>query len=136
MVKDESKGMEDFKDLDEFEVEALIIEGKDARIEDKIEFYDINTKTTKKMRIYIQPYTHDEWNKAVRKTRKNERTDLEELICSKCWLDKDGMPLPLSKIKAMQKGVVTQVYEKIKIISGQLNDPFEEKYLKKLMEDF
>jgi hypothetical protein len=134
MVKEESKGIKEFDDIDEFDLEALIVEGKETIIEDEVEIYIPQTKKTKKMRIYLQPISHSEWSKAVRSTGKNSNKDLEEIICSKCWVGKDGMPLPLSKIKDMQKGIVTQVYEKIKLISGQLNDPFEEKYLNKITD--
>lgn len=134
MVKEESNGIESFEDIDEFDLEALIVEGKETVIEDEIELYIPSTKETKKMRIYIQPISHGEWSKAVRSTGKNSKKDLEEMVCAKSWVDKGGMPIEISKIKAMQKGVVTQVYEKIKLISGQLTDPFEEKYLNKLTD--
>lgn len=130
----ENKGIGEFEDINDFELEALIVEGKEAMIEDEIELYVPETRKTKRMRIYLQPISHSEWSAAVRSTGKKSNKDLEEIVCSKCWLDKDGMPIPLSKIKAMQKGVVTQVYEKIKLISGQLSDPFEEKYLSKLTD--
>lgn len=134
MAKEESKGIESFEDIDDFNLEALIVEGKETVIEDEIELYNPETKETKKMRVYLRPVSHAEWSQSVRSTGKNSKKDLEEIICSKAWLTPDGMPIELSKIKAMQKGVVTQVYEKIKIISGQLTDPFEEKYLEKITD--
>lgn len=134
MVKEESKGIESFDDIDDFNLEALIVEGKETVIEDEIELYNPQTKETKKMRVYLRPVSHSEWSQSVRSTGKNSKKDLEEIICSKAWLTPEGMPIELSKIKAMQKGVVTQIYEKIKIISGQLTDPFEEKYLNKITD--
>jgi len=134
MVKDESKGIESFEDIDDFDLEALIVEGKETIIEDEIELYIPEKKATKRMKVYLRPVSHSEWSTSVRSTGKNSKKDLEEIICSKAWLDKEGMPIPLSKIKDMQKGVVTQVYEKIKLISGQLTDPFEEKYLEKITD--
>lgn len=129
-----NKGIEEFEDINDFDLEALIVEGKETIIEDEIEIYISQTKETKKMRVYLRPISHSEWSSAVRSTGKNSNKDLEEIICSKAWLTPEGMPIELSKIKAMQKGVVTQVYEKIKLISGQLNDPLEEKYLNKLTD--
>jgi|GEM_PF-3625860 len=134
MSKEESKGIESFEDIDDLDLEALIVEGKEAIIEDVIEIYNIKTKSVEKRRIYLRPIPHDEWSKAVRSTGKNSKKDLEEIVCAKSWLDKDGMPYEISKIKKAPKGVVTQVYEKIKLISGQLTDPFEEKYLNKLTD--
>lgn len=134
MVKEESEGIKDVADLDDFDLEALIVEGKDTIIEDEIELYNPETKETRRMRVFIKPISHSEWSQSVRSTGKNSKKDLEEIICSKAWLTPDGMPIELSKIKSMQKGVVTQVYEKIKIVSGQLTDPFEEKYLEKLTD--
>lgn len=130
--EDESNGIENFDDISDFDLEALIVEGKKTRFEDEIELYNPKTKKTERMRIHIKPISHAEWSGAARSTGKNSQKDLEELVCAKCWLMPDGMPIELSKIKGMQKGVVTQVYEKIKIISGQLTDPFEEKYLDKI----
>lgn len=134
MVKEESKGIENFDDIDDLDLEALIVEGKEAVIEDTIEIYNIKTKSVEKRRIHIRPIPHDEWTKAVRATGKNSQKDLEQIVCAHCWLRKDGMPYELSKIKEAPKGIVTQVYEKIKLISGQLKDPFEEKYLDKLTD--
>jgi len=136
MVKEESKGIESFEDIDDFNLEALIVGGKETVFEDEIELYNPQTKNTKKMRIHIKPISHSEWSAAARATGKKSNKDLEELVCAQCWVQPDGMPIEISKIKAMQKGVVTQVYEKIKIISGQLTDPFEQKYLKELTKDF
>lgn len=134
MVKEESKSIESFDDIEELDLEALIVEGKEAVIDDVVEIYDIKTKSVQKRRIHIRPIPHDEWSKAVRKTGKNSKKDLEQIICSQSWLNKDGMPYELSKIKGSPKGLVTQVYEKIKIVSGQLTDPFEEKYLDKITD--
>lgn len=134
MVKEESKGIENFDDIDDLDLEALIVEGKEAIIEDTIEIYNLKTKSVEKRRIYLRPIPHVEWSQAIRSTGKNSQKDLEEIVCAKSWLDKDGMPYPISKIKEAPKGIVTQVYEKIKLISGQLNDPFEEKYLNKITD--
>lgn len=134
MAKEETNGIESFDDIDDFNLEALIVEGKDTVIEDEIELYNPQTKKIRRMRVYMRPISHSEWSKAVRSTGKNSKKDLEEMICAKSWVDQEGMPIEISKIKAMQKGVVTQVYEKIKIISGQLTDPFEEKYLEKITD--
>ena len=134
MDKDEIKGIENFDDIEELDLEALIVEGKDAIIDDVVEIYNVKTKAVEKRRIHIRPISHDEWSKAVRATGKNSKKDLEEIVCAKSWLDKDGMPYELSKIKGAPKGLVTQTYEKIKLISGQLTDPFEEKYLNKLTD--
>nr|WP_319372452.1 hypothetical protein [uncultured Methanobacterium sp.] len=130
----ENKGIESFEDIDDLDLEALIVEGKEAVIDDVIEIYNIKTKSVEKRRIHIRPIPHDEWSKAVRATGKNSKKDLEQIVCAHCWLQKDGMPYELSKIKEAPKGIVTQVYEKIKLISGQLKDPFEEKYLDKLTD--
>jgi len=134
MSKDESKGIESFDDVDEFDLESLIVEGKEDIFEDLIEVYNPSTKQTRKMRIYIKPISHYEWSKAAKATGKKSDKDLEELVCAKCLVKKEGMPVELSKIKGMQKGVITQIYEKIKIISGQITDPFEEKYLDKITD--
>lgn len=130
--KEESKGIEDLGDVDDLDLEALIVEGSEAIIEDVIEIYNPKTKSVEKRRIYMRPIPHDEWSKAVRATGKNSKKDLEQIVCAKCWLRSDGMPYEVTTIKKAPKGVVTQVYEKIKVISGQLKDPFEEKYLDKL----
>lgn len=132
--KKENKGIQEFDDINDFDLEALIVEGKETIIEDEIELYNPENKETRRMRIFLRPISHSEWSTAVRSTGKNSNKDLEEIICSKAWLTPEGMPIELSKIKDMQKGVVTQVYEKIKIISGQLTDPFEEKYLNKITD--
>lgn len=134
MSKEESKGMESFDDIGDLDLEATIVEGKDAIIEDVVEIYNTKTKSVEKRRIYLRPIAHGEWSKAVRSTGKTSQKDLEQIVCAKCWLNPDGMPYEISKIKEAPKGIVTQAYEKIKLISGQLKDPLEEKYLDKLTD--
>lgn len=132
-MSNEKDEMTEEEIIDEFDLEALIVEGKDANIIEEIEFFNIKSQKKARMKVNIRPISRGKWSEFVRaSTKKKSTKELEELVCAECWLDPDGMPIELSKIRKMQKGAVTAVYEKIKYISGIFNDPFEEKFIDKL----
>ena len=126
---------EEIESLDDFDLEMLIVNGTDEPVQREIKFYNHKAKKTMKMPVYLRPVSHGIWSKATKDAiKKNSNKNIEELICSQGWVDKDGLVIPLTKIRGMQKGVVTAVYEEIKIISGQTEDRFEEKYLQKISD--
>ena len=130
----ENKDVEEEEEISDFNLEALIVEGTDAIIERKIEYFDTDAQKTRKMKIYVQPLAHAEWERMARLTGKKSKKSIEELVCSKGLVEPDGMEIPLSAIRRMQKGVVSSAYEEIKIVSGQTNDRFEEKFIEKISD--
>jgi len=151
MVKDEiTEYDEDFPDedefeseekellevLDEFDLEALISQGKDAKIRREIEFFDIRDQKKKKMPIYVRPITKGERNEINRLiSRKNKganlnKISLEERICQKGWLDQNGMLIAeISTIKSLPDGVADSIAEEINFVSGSFKNRFEDKYI-------
>ncbi|MGB9979373.1 hypothetical protein [Methanobacterium sp.] len=122
-----------FEDVDDLDLGALIEKGRDALITEIVEYYDVDEQKKMRGRIYIAPISHGDWRDASSAATKNKsKRDLEELVCAKCWLKKDGSLHNLSEIQEGQKGLITAVYEKIKYISGIFSDPFEEKFLDRL----
>lgn len=121
--------------LDEFDLEALIVEGKEAIIKRGIEFFDTTEQKIKQMPVYLKPLSHSEWESLARLTGKKSKKSIEQLVCAKGLVEPDGMEIPISTIRRMQKGAVSSIYEEIKIISGQTKDRFEEQFIEK-MTDF
>ena len=131
---DESEEIEEV--IDPFDLEALIAEGTDAILKRDIEYFSVKHNAIRRMEINIRPISHSEWERMARLTGKKDKKNIEQLICSKGWLDMDDMPIELSKIKTMEKGVVTSVYEEIKIVSGQTQDIFQDKFIQQIREGF
>lgn len=119
--------------LDEFELSNLIVEGNEV-IERLISYFNIKTKEERRMKVYLKPVPHTEWNKATSSVNKKSNKNIEELIVSQSLCYEDGIFVPISDIRNMQKGVISSIYEEVKIISGQFEDRMEEKFLEKLSD--
>lgn len=126
---------EELEELSDFDIEALIVEGTSAVIERKITYYDVNKQKKMRMPVYLKPLSHSTWNQITRATsKKGSNKNIEELAVHEGLVDKAGLQLQLSQIKGMQKGVVSSIYEEIKLISGQFEDKLEDKMLEKLTD--
>lgn len=130
--KQEKELMEPIEDLNEFDINALIVEGIDAVIEREIQYYDFKNKKEQTMRVYVRPLSHSEWNSVAQTVSKNDNISFAERVCAEGWCDAQGIILKLSDIRKVQNGVVIAVFEEIKIVSGQFTDRTEEKFLDKL----
>lgn len=130
--KTEKELMEPIADLNEFDINALIVEGTDAVIQREVRYYDLKTKQEQKMKVYVRPLSHSNWNDIAQKVSKNDNISFAERVCSDGWCDSQGIVLDLSDIRRVQNGVVIAVFEEIKIVSGQFEDRTEEKFLDKL----
>lgn len=130
--KQEKELMEPIEGINEFDINALIVEGTDAIIERNVSYYDVNNKKEQKMRVYVRPLSHSNWNSIAQKVSKNDNISFAERVCADGWCDPQGIVLDLSDIRKVQNGVVIAVFEEIKIVSGQFEDRTEEKFLDKL----
>ena len=128
----ETSADEELEILD-FDLETLTLEGKDAVIERTIEFYDIRDNKKKKMRINVRPLTKKEKTEIERRLgKKNSKLNLEELLCEKGLLDKDGMRYDINQIRKLPSGVVANIAQEIRYISGEFTDRFEDKAITEL----
>lgn len=128
----ETSADEELEILD-FDLETLTLEGKDAVIERTIEFYDIRDNKKKKMRINVRPLTKKEKTEIERRLgKKNSKLNLEELLCEKGLLDKDGMRYDINQIRKLPSGVVANIAQEIRYISGEFTDRFEDKAISTL----
>ena len=117
-----------------FDLEKLLLEGKDAILTREIEFFDTDDGKKKKMEVYIKPLSRGERGQIDRAVaKKNTTKNIVELICAFCWcMDKKGAPMDLSIIREMPDGVAKSVSEEIKFISGDFKDRFEDKAIDKI----
>lgn len=129
---EEKELMEPIEGLNEFDINALIVEGTDAVIEREVQYYDMKTGEEQQMRVYVRPLSHSNWNSIAQKVSKNDNISFAERVCADGWCDPQGLLLNLSDIRKVQNGVVIAVFEEIKIVSGQFTDRTEEKFLDKL----
>lgn len=135
---DENENQEDEEnnaELRDFDLELLIVEGKDAIIDREVAFFNTETKKQEKMIQPLKPVQHTEWVKAeaiLQKKSKQSVKDFKGAIVSKGWVKPDGTPIPLSVIRKLAEGTVDNIYEEIKIISGKFEDRTEDKLLDKL----
>jgi hypothetical protein len=132
--------------FEEFELEALILEGKDALIDRSIVFFSVEDQRKKKMPITISPISKKVRGQIVRKVQsKNNRSTVEELTLLECLYKndkpmkdvkvtlKDGKTLEgIELIRAMPDGVVDSIYEEVKQISSLFTDRFEDKAIDKV----
>ena len=125
---------EEDEDIDEFDLEALIVEGSDAILKRKVEYFSLKANKIRSMYVYVTPLTHSEWEQKARLTGKKTKKNIEQLICASGWVHPDGMPVELSEIRRAEKGVVTSVYEEIKLVSGQTHDTFQDAFLEKVSD--
>lgn len=130
--QEEDKQEED--DILDFNLEELIVEGKNAVIERVIEFFNIETHKIQKMRIYVTPLPYSEiqsMERAIARDKKKIK-DIRMMACTKAWVEPDGMPIEQSKIRQMAEGIPKAVYEEIKIVSGRIHDASEDKLIEKM----
>ena len=122
--------------VDDFDLEALIL-NHEAVFDESVRFVSQKTGRVEVMPIKIIAVSHSDWNRTTRKaTRKGSDDNVEELIVAKGWVQTEE-PLelvPLSKIRQMPRGIVSQVFDKIKIVSGQFDDRLEDKLIDKLTD--
>ena len=122
--------------LEEFDLEALILD-HEAVFDESIRFVSPTTKRVEVMPIKIMAVSHSDWNRTARKaTKKGSDDNVEELIVAKGWVETEE-PLsfvPLSKIRRIPRGIISQVFDKIKIVSGQFDDRLEDKLIDKLTD--
>lgn len=109
--------------LDDFTLEKLIVEGKAARIERRIKYFDVEKDEIREMGVILGPITSIVWNKSA-KTSANPKNDysFEELICAKGCKEKDGTLVNLTDIRGMGAGSVESIFVEIKKISGFIED--------------
>jgi hypothetical protein len=123
---------DDVEEVDEFDLNDLIIKGDEAVQKRKVDFFDLKSGKIKRMPIYVKPITHDTWEQIARSVTKKNGKSIEQLICATSLVEADGMEIPISTIKKMQKGFVAAAYEEIKIVSGITKDVFQEKMLEQM----
>lgn len=133
MAKNQEKEeMEPIEDLNEFDINALIVEGTEAIIERRIRYFDLESQSEQKMKVYVKPLSHNDWNGIAQKVSKNDNISFAERVCADGWCTPKGIFIDLSQIRQVQNGVVEAVFEEIKIVSGQFEDRTQDKFLDKL----
>lgn len=135
---EEIEKIEENTPLDDFDLETLIVEGTDAAIERKIDYFNPKTQKQGKMAVRLKPVSNIEWTKvegAVSKNKnKNKIIDFRSRIVAKSLLDKNNELVPISLIYKMGKGTIGNIYEEVKIISGQFEDKTEDKIIEKMVD--
>lgn len=114
----------------DFDFERLVVEGKNAIIEQEIEFFDINTQKKAKMIVFVKPITRAERSTIERKISDKKRkvkANLVELLCEYGWVhNQDGIKIPLEDIRKVQDGAVEAIAEKINYVSGKFTDSWQD----------
>lgn len=103
------------EDVELFNLEDLIIQGKDSKIPITIEF-PINGEV-KKAEALIKPLTSSEWNNCVRQSM-GFKNNINYLITKYGLMTKDGEQFPEKLLKYAPSGVIEEIGEQISIISG------------------
>lgn len=116
-----------------YDLDVLILEGKDTKIDITVDFPTKNG--IKKVGAQIRPVTIEEWNKSVL-TFKRKKTDLTNLILSKCLFKRDGSEFPKDLISSMPGGVADNIFKLICKVSGIKQDEAEQKELVKELVGF
>lgn len=129
---------QDEETIEYFDFESALLEGSSDIVDRTIDIFNKEKGEMLPQKIRVRALGVGEWGKAQKKLRKlrrekSEKT-FEELICEKGWIDPQGMPVPASKISKLPYGVVSQVYEEIKTVSGYVGP--EDKAMKEAMENF
>jgi len=121
----------------DFDLEKLILEGKDAVMEREIEFFDMEDSKKKKMKVYVKPLSRGDRgdiDKAIADNKnKKGKKNIIDLICALglCY-SKNGEGVGLSEIRALPDGVAKSIADEIKFISGEFTDRFEDKAIQQL----
>lgn len=119
------------EDVELFNLEDLIIQGKDSKIPITIEF-PINGEV-KKAEALIKPLTSSEWNNCVRQSM-GFKNNINYLITKYGLMTKDGKQFPEELLKYAPSGVIEEIGEQISIISGfNRNEEDNKELVKDLM---
>ena len=123
--------VKDKDNIESFNLEDLILQGKDSRIPIKIEF-PINGEF-KEAEALIRPLTSNEWNNCVRKSMGFKR-NINYLICEYGLLTKDGSAFPSNLLDYAPSGVIEEIGGQITVISGfKRNDKENKELVRDLM---
>lgn len=121
----------------DFDLEMLIVDGKDAVLEREIDFFNLETKQQEKMSVKLKPIPHKEWIKAEailqNKRNKKEVKDFKGFLIAQSWVDNQEKEIPISTIRKLGDGTINSLYEEIKIISSHFQDRTEDKLLDKIV---
>ena len=101
------------KEEEIFELEQLIIAGKDLKI--PITF--IYPNTDKKVGAVIKPLTSNEWDKCTKRASKF-KTSFQLEIVNVGLMDINEKPIPRTLIEEMPQGTIAELYNKIAEASG------------------
>lgn len=119
------------EEIELFNLEDLIIQGKDSKIPITIEF-PINGEV-KKAEALIRPLTSSEWNNCVRQSM-GFKNNINYLITKYGLMTKDGEQFPEKLLKYAPSGVIEEIGNQISIISGfNRNDEDNKELVRDLM---
>ena len=116
---------EELKQLNEeevFELESLVVDGKDARFPVQIKYPKQMEDGSFKMvnaAALIRPLTNVEWNNATRLKRSpNSSTSNEVELLKKALYDTKGNQIPPAIVEGLPNGVVLDLVTEVGRISG------------------
>lgn len=119
------------EELEVFNLEDLIIQGKEAKIPIVVEF-PINGEV-KKAKALIKPLTSSEWNNCVRQSM-GFKKDINYLIAKQGLFTEDGKPFPIDLLSYAPSGVIQKIGDQISVISGfERNEEDNKELVKDLM---
>lgn len=122
--------------IHDFDLELLIVEGKNAIVEREVDFFNVKKNQQEKMTFRMKPVPHVDWVKAegAMSKNKNKKTvrDFIGKIVALSLLNSDDEPIPISIIRKLPGGTLKNLFEQVKIISGQFTDRTEDKLLEKI----
>jgi hypothetical protein len=129
---------EELEVLPDFDMEKLILDGKDAVLRREVEFFDLTDSKKKRMPVYVKPLSRGERGaidkEIARKVKgKSSNKNVIDMICAFGFvMNEKGTPFNISVIREMPDGFVKNVSEEIKFISGDFKDRFEDKAIDKI----
>ena len=122
--------------IHDFDLELLIVEGKDAIVERDVDFFNVKENQQETMTFRMKPVPHAEWVKAegAMSKNKNKKTvrDFIGKIIANSLVDVNDESVPISIIRKLPGGTLKNLFEEAKIISGQFTDRTEDKLLEKI----
>ena len=116
------------EELTVYDLEKLILAGKDAKIPVEIEYPTKDGKTAK-VGAYLKPLTDVETQNALRSAKKNKGTTFRIELLKRGLYNLDGEPFKAELIKMMYSGVIASLADKLSELSGASMDTDKQKEL-------